>query len=153
VYGEWGRPDMAYFKFVQAIEQGRAIDVYNFGDMQRDFTYIDDIVEGVVRVMHRPPVAHPDADQPSKVPYKLYNIGNNKPVSLMRFIEVIEQAIGKKAEKNLLPMQPGDVPITYADVDDLMRDVGFKPDTPIETGIDRFVNWYREYYGSNEANQ
>ncbi|MBD3885103.1 NAD-dependent epimerase [Phormidium tenue FACHB-886] len=144
VYGEWGRPDMAYFKFVKAIAEDKPIDVYNFGDMQRDFTYIDDIIEGVVRVMHKPPVA--DASQSTQARYKLYNIGNNQPVSLMRFIEVIEQAMGKEAKKNLLPMQPGDVPTTYADVDDLMQDVGFKPKTSIEVGIDRFVKWYREYY-------
>ena len=142
VYGAWGRPDMAYFKFVQAIESGQAIDVYNYGEMQRDFTYIDDVIEGVVRVMHQPP-ANPDT-----VPYKLYNIGNHQPVSLLRFIEIIEQALGKQANKNFLPMQPGDVPTTYADVEDLMRDVGFRPDTSIEVGIDRFVSWYRDYYGS-----
>ncbi|NJR57674.1 MAG: NAD-dependent epimerase [Cyanobacteria bacterium CRU_2_1] len=148
VYGTWGRPDMAYFKFVKAIEEGKAIDVYNFGNMQRDFTYVDDVIEGVVRVMHNPPTqTKNNSDAPSTVPYTLYNIGNNKPVALLKFIEVIEQALGKEAKKNLLPMQPGDVPITYADVDDLMRDVGFKPDTPIEVGIDRFVGWYRSYYG------
>jgi UDP-glucuronate 4-epimerase len=148
VYGTWGRPDMAYFKFVKAIEEGQSIDVYNFGDMQRDFTYIDDVVEGVVRVMLQPPSLSQNTDlSATTAPYKLYNIGNNKPVSLMRFIEVIEQALGKEAKKNLLPMQPGDVPITYADVDELMQDVGFKPDTPIEVGIARFVQWYREYYG------
>jgi UDP-glucuronate 4-epimerase len=146
VYGEWGRPDMAYFKFVKAIESGEAIDVYNYGDMQRDFTYIDDVIEGVVRVMHKPPL--PGQDALTKAPYKLYNIGNNQPVTLKRFIEVVEQALGKAAQKNFLPMQPGDVPITYADVDDLMRDVGFKPSTLIEAGIDRFVRWYREYYSS-----
>ena len=143
VYGEWGRPDMAYFKFVKAIAEDRPIDVYNFGDMQRDFTYIDDIVEGVVRVMHQPPATQ-DAAQ---VRYKLYNIGNNQPVSLMRFIQVIEQVMGKEAQKNLLPIQPGDVPKTYADIDDLIRDTGFRPTTSIEVGIDRFVKWYRDYYG------
>ena len=149
VYGEWGRPDMAYFKFVKAIAEDRPIDVYNFGEMQRDFTYIDDIVEGVVRVMHQPPAAI-EADSPvdslTKARYKLYNIGNNQPVSLMRFIQVVEQAMGKEAQKNFLPIQPGDVPITYADIDDLIRDVGFKPTTSIEVGIDRFVKWYRDYY-------
>ncbi len=145
VYGEWGRPDMAYFKFVKAIAEDRPIDVYNFGEMQRDFTYIDDIVEGVVRVMHQPPVAV-DAGSLTKARYKLYNIGNNQPVSLMRFIQVVEQAMGKEAQKNFLPIQPGDVPITYADIDDLIRDVGFKPTTSIEVGIDRFVKWYRDYY-------
>jgi UDP-glucuronate 4-epimerase len=146
VYGEWGRPDMAYFKFVKAIAEDRPIDVYNFGEMQRDFTYIDDIIEGVVRVMRQPPTAL-GSDSPTKACYKLYNIGNNQPVSLMRFIQVIEQAMGKEAQKNLLPIQPGDVPITYADVDDLIQDVGFKPATSIEVGIDRFVKWYRDYYG------
>lgn len=147
VYGPWGRPDMAYFKFVKAIDQGQPIDVYNFGEMQRDFTYVDDVIEGVVRVMHRPPICS-DQSQPEmhQVPYKLYNIGNNQPVTLKRFIEVIETAVGQEAKKNFLPMQPGDVPATYADVDDLMQDVGFKPSTSIEVGIDRFVQWYRDYY-------
>ena len=146
VYGPWGRPDMAYFKFVKAIEQGNPIDVYNFGNMQRDFTYIDDVIEGIVRVMNKPPI--PTADEFGQIAasYKLYNIGNNNPVSLSRFIEVIEQALGKDAQKNFLPIQPGDVPITYADVDELMRDVGFKPDTSIEQGIIKFVQWYRDYY-------
>jgi UDP-glucuronate 4-epimerase len=145
VYGPWGRPDMAYFKFVKAIEAGQPIDVYNHGDMQRDFTYIDDIVEGVVRVMDKPPSSE-RSDLVHQAPYKLYNIGNNQPVALKTFIEVIEAALGKKAQKNYLPMQPGDVPITYADVDEMMQDVGFKPSTPIEIGIDRFVKWYRQYY-------
>ncbi len=148
VYGPWGRPDMAYFKFVRAIAKDQPIDVYNFGKMQRDFTYIDDVVEGVVRVMHKPPEkdSAPNAST-SNAPYKLYNIGNNSPVELMTFIELIEQKLGKQAKKNLLPMQPGDVPSTYADVDDLMQDVGFKPETPIEEGIEHFVQWYRDYYG------
>jgi UDP-glucuronate 4-epimerase len=141
VYGPWGRPDMAYFKFVKAIATGQPIEVYNHGDMKRDFTYIDDIVEGVVRVMH-----HIPTDQSGQAPYKLYNIGNNQPVTLKHFIEVIEQATGQTAEKIYLPMQPGDVPITYADVDELMQDVGFKPSTSIETGIAQFVDWYRSYY-------
>ncbi|NJO77648.1 MAG: NAD-dependent epimerase [Cyanobacteria bacterium RM1_2_2] len=149
VYGPWGRPDMAYFKFVKALEAGQPIDIYNFGEMQRDFTYIDDVIEGVVRVMQHPPSSPlKDGAEVGKAPYKLYNIGNNKPVTLIRFIEVIEQALGKEAKKNLLPMQPGDVPITYADVDELVRDVEFKPDTPLELGIARFVEWYREYYSS-----
>ncbi len=143
VYGPWGRPDMAYFKFVKAIAQGNPIDVYNFGKMKRDFTYIDDVIEGVVRVMHKLPQGNTDGNAST---YKLYNIGNNSPVALMRFIEVIEKAIGKTAQKNLVPMQPGDVPSTYADVDELIKDVGFKPATPIEEGIHRFVEWYREYY-------
>ena len=143
VYGPWGRPDMAYFKFVQAIAQNKPIDVYNNGKMQRDFTYIDDIVEGVVRVLLKSP-------QSSDSLYKLYNIGNHQPVELMRFIEVIEQAMGKTAKKNFLPMQPGDVPTTYADVDDLMRDVGFKPVTSIEVGMAKFVQWYCNYYNSSK---
>lgn len=151
VYGSWGRPDMAYFKFVKAIEAGEPIDVYNYGNLQRDFTYIDDVVEGIVRVMYHPPQAaalkEGDSEQRQAPPYKIYNLGNNKPVALGRFIEVIEQALGKEAKKNYLPMQPGDVQTTYADVDELMHDVGFKPDTPIEQGIAQFVQWYREYYG------
>lgn len=153
VYGPWGRPDMALFLFTKAILEGKPIDVFNYGKMQRDFTYIDDIIEGVVRVMDKIPVPDPawDGDCPdpatSYAPYKLYNIGNNNPVELMRFIEALEDCLGKKAEKNLLPLQPGDVPATYADIGDLTRDVGFKPSTPIEEGIKRFVEWYREYYG------
>lgn len=137
VYGAWGRPDMAYFKFVKAIAENKPIDVYNFGKMQRDFTYIDDGIEGVVRVMEKPPQSNSETS--STVPYKIYNVSNNSPVELLTFIEVIEAAMGKKAVKNLLPMQPGDVPSTYADVDDLIADVGFKPSTPIEEGIRRFV--------------
>lgn len=146
VYGPWGRPDMAYFKFVQAIAANQPIDVYNFGKMQRDFTYIDDVIEGLVRVMQNPPQASNQDTAISKAPYKLYNIGNNNPVELMTFIEVIEKALGKQAKKNLLPMQPGDVFSTYADVDDLMQDLDFKPVTQIEQGIERFVQWYRDYY-------
>ncbi len=152
VYGPWGRPDMALFLFTKAILEGRPIDVFNHGKCQRDFTYIDDIVEGVVRTLDRVATPNPDwsGDDPdtgtSYAPYRLYNIGNNQPVELLRFIEIIEECIGKKAQKNLLPLQPGDVPATYADVDDLKRDVGFKPDTPIEEGIARFVDWYRDYY-------
>jgi len=144
VYGPWGRPDMAYFKFAKAIEEGQPIDIYNFGDMQRDFTYIDDVVEGIIRTMYNSPVLQPNMT--NCVPSKVYNIGNHQPVSLMRFIEVMEQSLGKVAKKNFLPMQPGDVPITYADVNDLMQDVGFKPSTPIELGIPRFIQWYRDYY-------
>jgi UDP-glucuronate 4-epimerase len=152
VYGPWGRPDMALFLFTKAILEGKPIDVFNHGKMQRDFTYIDDIVEGVVRVTDN--VAIPDpawrSDHPdsgtSYAPYRLYNIGNNSPVELMRFIEVLEECLGRQAEKNLLPIQAGDVPATYADVDDLMKDVGFKPATSIEEGISRFVEWYRGYY-------
>lgn len=141
VYGPWGRPDMAYFKFVKAIKEEQAIEVYNFGKMQRDFTYIDDIVEGILRVMLTPPKAT------NQVPYKLYNIGNNCPVELGRFIEAIEHAVGKEAKKILLPMQPGDLPSTYADIDDLIDNLGFRPATPIEDGIQQFVQWYQEYYG------
>lgn len=150
VYGEWGRPDMAYFKFTQAIATGQPINVYNFGEMQRDFTYVDDVIEGIVRLLPRAPQVgtDPNAEPAANVPHKLYNIGNHQPVSLLRFIEVIEAAMGKTAQKNFLPMQPGDVPITYADVDDLMRDVGFQPSTSIEEGIGRFVQWYRSYYGT-----
>ena len=152
VYGPWGRPDMALFLFTKAILEGKPIDVFNYGKMQRDFTYIDDIVEGVLRVIDRIPGPNPEwsGGRPdpstSYAPYKLYNIGNNNPVELMHFIEVIEDCLGKKAEKNLLPIQAGDVPATYADVDDLIKDVGFKPSTSIEEGIKKFVKWYREYY-------
>ncbi len=151
VYGPWGRPDMALYLFTQAILAGRPIDVYNHGKMRRDFTYIDDIVEGIVRVADRIPEPNPDwsADDPdpgsSAAPYKVYNIGNNQPVELMHMIETLENCLGVRARKNMLPMQPGDVPATYADVDDLIADVGFKPDTPIESGIARFVEWYRAY--------
>jgi UDP-glucuronate 4-epimerase len=153
VYGPWGRPDMAMFLFTKAILEGRPIDVFNHGDMRRDFTYIDDIVEAVVRVRDRPaepdPAWDPADPDPggSRAPWRVYNIGNHTPVELMRVIELIEEALGREAEKNYLPMQPGDVPATYADVDDLARDVGFAPSTPIEVGIERFVAWYREFYG------
>jgi UDP-glucuronate 4-epimerase len=153
VYGPWGRPDMALFLFTKAILEDRPIDVFNHGKMVRDFTFIDDIVEGVYRVIHRQAEANKawDSNAPdpatSYCPYRIYNIGNNQKVDLMRYIEVLEECLGKKAKKNFLPMQPGDVPATYANVDDLIRDVGFKPDTPIEAGIKRFVAWYKEYYG------
>ncbi len=153
VYGPWGRPDMALFKFTKKILAGEPIDVFNYGNHRRDFTYIDDIVEGVVRVMGTTPKGNPDwsGDNPdpasSKAPWKVYNIGNNQPVELLRYIEVIEECLGKKAEKNMLPLQPGDVPDTYADVDALVEDVGYKPDTPIEDGIKNFIDWYREFYG------
>jgi UDP-glucuronate 4-epimerase len=145
VYGPWGRPDMAYFKFAQAIEQGKPIDVYNFGEMQRDFTYIDDIIEGVIGVAARIPQGS-DPQTGTTAPYSLYNIGNNSPVSLMHFIQTLEAAMGRSALKNFLPMQPGDVPITYADVDGLVQDIGFKPTTPLEVGIERFVQWYHDFY-------
>jgi UDP-glucuronate 4-epimerase len=152
VYGPWGRPDMALFIFTKAILEGKPIEVFNYGKMQRDFTYIDDIVEGVIRALDHPATPNPtwSGDQPdpgtSSAPARVYNIGNHQPVELLHFIEVLEQALGKKAEKRLMPLQPGDVPATYADVDDLMRDVGFAPATPIEEGIARFVEWYREFY-------
>ncbi len=153
VYGPWGRPDMALFLFTKGILAGEPIPVFNEGRMVRDFTYIDDIVEGVVRVADNVPGSNKgwsgDTPDPgtSYAPYRIYNIGNNSPVELMRFIEVLEECLGRKAEKNLLPIQAGDVPATYADVDDLTRDVGFKPATTIEEGIGRFVEWYRGYYG------
>ncbi|GAB4365105.1 MAG: NAD-dependent epimerase [Elainellaceae cyanobacterium] len=152
VYGPWGRPDMALFLFTQAILSGQAIDVFNHGRMRRDFTYIDDIVEGIVRVIDTIPQPNPDwsGNRPdpgtSQAPYRIYNIGNNQPVELLHFIEVLESRLGMKARKNLLPIQPGDVPETCADVDDLVRDLCFKPSTPIEVGIERFVDWYRSYY-------
>lgn len=152
VYGPWGRPDMALFLFTRHILAGEPIDVFNYGNHRRDFTYIDDIVEGVIRTLDHIAGGNPDwsGDNPdsgtSRAPYRLYNIGNNQPVELMRYIEVLEDCLGKKAEKNLLPLQPGDVPDTYANVDDLVRDIDYKPDTTIEDGIARFVEWYREYY-------
>jgi UDP-glucuronate 4-epimerase len=152
VYGPWGRPDMSLFLFTRAIVEGRPIDVFNYGRHKRDFTYIDDIVEGVVRVLVKPPAPDPawNGDQPdpasSRAPYRVYNIGNNQPVELMRVIELLEAALGKKAQKNFLPMQAGDVPETFANVDDLMQAVGFRPATSIQDGIGRFVAWYREYY-------
>jgi UDP-glucuronate 4-epimerase len=152
VYGPWGRPDMAVMLFTKAILEGRPIDVFNFGKMQRDFTYIDDIVEGVVRVLDAPPEGNPkwSGHQPdpgsSYAPYKIYNIGNNRPVELIRLIEVLEDCLGRKAEKNFLPLQPGDVVVTCADVSDLMRELDFKPITAIETGIKRFADWYCSYY-------
>lgn len=152
VYGPWGRPDMALFLFTKAILEGQPIKVFNHGRMRRDFTYIDDIIEGVARVMARIPVPNPDwrSDDPdpatSYAPYKIYNIGNNQPVELSDFIAAIEKCLGREAEKDYQDIQPGDVPATYADVDDLIVDVGFKPSTPIETGIARFIEWYRAYY-------
>jgi len=153
VYGPWGRPDMALFLFTDAIIKGRPIQVFNHGRMQRDFTYIDDIVEGVVRVMGRLPAPNPawSGDRPdpgtSYAPYKIYNIGNNQPVELNAFIATIESVLGRTAQKEFLDMQPGDVPATYADVEDLIADVGFKPATPIREGIERFIAWYTSYYG------
>lgn len=152
VYGPWGRPDMSLFMFTKNIFEGKPIDVFNNGKHARDFTYIDDIVNGVVSVMDvtAKPTKDWDAGHPdpgtSMAPYKLYNIGNNNPVKLMDYIHILEDKIGKKAELNMLPMQPGDVPETYADVDDLARDAGYRPNMPIETGIERFVDWYRNFY-------
>ena len=147
VYGPWGRPDMAYFKFVDAIANDRPIQVYNHGKMQRDFTYIDDVVEGVVRTVQHLPRPIADSAFNTAAPYKLYNIGNHSPVELMRFIEIIEQALGKTAVKELMPMQAGDVAAAYADVAELTADVGFAPSTPLEVGIEKFVAWYKDYYG------
>lgn len=153
VYGPWGRPDMALFLFTKAILAGEAIDVFNHGDMRRDFTFVDDIVEGVVRVADRPAAPNADwngtAPDPgtSRAPYRLYNIGNNQPVELMRMIDLLERQLGRSATKNFLPMQPGDVPATFADVHDLVEDVGFRPATPLEDGIRAFVSWYTEYFG------
>jgi UDP-glucuronate 4-epimerase len=153
VYGPWGRPDMALFLFTKAILEGRPIDVYNEGRMKRDFTYVDDIVEGVVRLIPRPAAPNPEwrGNNPdaatSPAPYRLYNIGNHAPVELGRFIAIIEECLGKKAVQRLLPLQAGDVPMSFADVEDLKRDVAFAPSTPIEVGIRRFIEWYRDYYG------
>mgnify|MGYP005839586071 FL=1 len=152
VYGPWGRPDMALFLFTKAILENKPIDVFNHGKMKRDFTYIDDIVSGVVKVLDRPPTGdsawngkNPDPAR-SKAPYRLYNIGNNSPVELMAFIEAIEKALGKEAKKHFLALQPGDVPATWADVDDLVEDFGYKPSMSVEEGVKRFVAWFREYY-------
>jgi UDP-glucuronate 4-epimerase len=153
VYGPWGRPDMALFLFTRNILAGKPIDVFNNGHHQRDFTYVDDIAEGVVRALERIAQPNPawDAKAPdpatSFAPFRLYNIGNNSPVQLLRYIEVIEEALGRKAVKNFLPLQPGDVPETSADIDDLVRDVGYRPATPVEVGVRRFVDWYCDYYG------
>ncbi|HEY1035909.1 MAG TPA: NAD-dependent epimerase [Pseudoxanthomonas sp.] len=152
VYGPWGRPDMALFLFTKKILAGEPIDVFNHGHHTRDFTYIDDIVEGVIRTLDRVPGADPDYDPlaptpaSSLAPYRVYNIGNHQPVELLRYIEVLEECLGRKAEKRLLPLQPGDVPDTYADVEALSRDTGYSPSTPIETGVRRFADWYRAFY-------
>ena len=157
VYGPWGRPDMSPILFTRAILEGKPIELFNHGKMLRDFTYVDDIVEGVVRTLDRVPrpgrywdAAHPDPSS-SSAPYKLYNIGNNAPVELSRFIEVLEHELGCRAIKHGVPMHAGDIPVTYADVDDLAADVGFAPSTPLETGIAHFVSWYRGYYGTQGA--
>jgi UDP-glucuronate 4-epimerase len=153
VYGPFGRPDMALFQFTRNILEGKPIDVFNFGRHRRDFTYVDDIAEGVVRSLDRVAAPDPewDSDDPdpssSAAPFRIYNIGNSQPVELLRYIEVLENYLGRKAEKNLLPMQPGDVPDTFADIDDLIAEVGYRPSTPVEVGVVRFVEWYLDYYG------
>ncbi len=155
VYGPWGRPDMAYFSFTKNIVEGTPIKVFNHGKMERDFTYIEDIVSGISKLLDKPPVANPDWDEANSAlsssfaPYKIYNIGNNQPVPLMKFINVLEKKIGKEAEKIYMNMQPGDVLRTYADVSDLERDIDFRPSTSIEEGLDKFVTWYKDYYRIN----
>jgi UDP-glucuronate 4-epimerase len=154
VYGPWGRPDMAMWIFAQSILSGQPIKLFNHGNMRRDFTYVDDVVESMVRLIVRPAAPDPqwsgnDPDPAtSSAPYRIYNIGNNKPVDLLHVVAELEKCLGKKAQRELLPIQPGDVPETYADVDDLMRDVGFRPSTPVETGIRNFIEWYRRYTGT-----
>lgn len=152
VYGPWGRPDMALFLFTKAILENKPIKVFNNGNMQRDFTYIDDVVEGITRVLHKPPNLNPEwvsgesNPSTSSAPYKIYNIGNNAPVQLLHFIEAIEEALHKKATKEFLPLQPGDVPSTFADVSDLIKDIGYKPGTSVKEGIKKFIEWYKQYY-------
>jgi UDP-glucuronate 4-epimerase len=154
VYGPWGRPDMALFLFTRKILAGEPIDVFNHGNHRRDFTYVDDIAEGVIRVLDKPAESNPqwNGDSPdpatSSAPHRIYNIGNNDWVELRRYIEVLEECLGRKAEKNLLPLQLGDVPDTYADIDDLVNDFGYRPSTSIEVGVRRFVDWYKDYYGA-----
>ena len=143
VYGPWGRPDMAYFSFTNKIVKGEPVKIFNNGDMWRDFTYIDDVVAGILNILPNPPVLNENGDR-----YKVYNIGNNKPEKIMDYFSALEKALGMTAKKEFLPMQPGDVYQTYADVDDLIRDFDFKPSTPIEVGLQKFVDWYREYYGT-----
>jgi UDP-glucuronate 4-epimerase len=145
VYGPWGRPDMAYFLFTQSILAGKPIKVFNYGEMRRDFTYIDDIIEGVIRVLDKIPQKNSTSEITS-APYKVYNIGNNQPVNLLDFIEILENHLGIKAKRELHPLQPGDVPETYADIEELVKDTGFKPSTPLEVGLKHFVTWYRSYY-------
>ncbi|WP_367103273.1 NAD-dependent epimerase [uncultured Psychrobacter sp.] len=146
VYGPYGRPDMAYFSFTKKILNGDTIDVFNNGELQRDFTYIDDVIAGIIRIVDKTPSPQQSEITTATAPYKIYNIGNNRPVTLRRFISAIETACGKKAKENLLPMQPGDVPITYADISELQEDIGFMPKTTIEEGIEKFVAWYKDYY-------
>ena len=151
VYGPWGRPDMALFLFTKAIINDESVKIFNYGNMTRDFTYIDDIIEGVVRVIDKPPLASahtkPDPSSSNIAPYKIYNIGNSNPVKLMDYIEYLEKLLGKKANKEFLPIQPGDVPNTYADVSDLVRDIGYKPATKVDDGMREFIQWYKEFYG------
>ncbi|MCK4664904.1 MAG: NAD-dependent epimerase [Bacteroidales bacterium] len=153
VYGQWGRPDMALFLFTKNILEGKPIDVYNYGNMMRDFTYIDDIIEGISRVINNPPKGNKDWDSKnpdpssSKAPYKIYNIGNNSPVRLLDFVKAIEEALHKKAKMNMLPLQPGDVQSSHADVTDLITDMDYKPNTPIKEGMKKFIEWYLEFYG------
>jgi UDP-glucuronate 4-epimerase len=153
VYGPWGRPDMALFLFTKAISEGKPIDVYNYGDMQRDFTYIDDIVDGIVKVLENQPKGKTKMEEQdpsvSVAPYKVYNIGNNAPVKLTDFIDAIENALNKKAEKNMMPIQPGDVEKTWADVDDLIKDLDYKPETDIIYGVSEFIKWYKSFYREN----
>lgn len=157
VYGPWGRPDMALFDFTRKIIAGEPIKVFNYGNHTRDFTYVEDIVEGVLRVLDKPAVGNPawtsDAPDPasSAAPYRIYNIGSNSPLKLMRYIELLEQTLGIEAKKEMLPLQPGDVPDTFANVDDLISDVGYKPDTPVEQGIHEFVRWYKAYYDVSDV--
>ena len=152
VYGPWGRPDMALFMFTKDILAGKPINVFNYGNHTRDFTYVDDIAQGVIAALDKPATPDPQYNSAlpdpatAHAPFRIYNIGSNNPVKLMRYIEVLEDSLGKKAELNLLPLQPGDVPDTYANVDDLIKDVGYKPNTPVEVGVKNFVQWYREYY-------
>jgi UDP-glucuronate 4-epimerase len=158
VYGPWGRPDAAYYIFTRAILEGRPIEVYNFGEMERDFTYVDDIVECVQRVVYSTPARHGGDDPPGpgrsvSAPYRVYNIGNDRPVSLLEFIGVIEEALGIEAEKILKPMQPGDVPASHADIGSLADDFGFRPSTPLREGIRKFVDWYRMYHESGAGGQ
>ena len=149
VYGPWGRPDMAYFLFTKAILDGKEINIFNNGEMERDFTYIDDVINGIIKITDRPPSINsnpPSDSQNTSAPYKIYNIGNNKPENLLYFIEIIEKCLGKKARKNFLPMQPGDVVRTYANIDNLYNEIGYKPITHIEEGLQKFVDWYKSYY-------
>lgn len=153
VYGPYGRPDMAYFKFAEAIKAGKPIDVFNNGLMKRDFTYIDDIITGLLKIMSVVPIDEKHQGSNAKAPFKLFNIGNNNPVNLLDFIDIIGSALGKKVEKNMLPMQAGDVPETYADIDDLFLEIGFKPKTSINSGIHDFIVWYNKYKSKTSSKE